>query len=92
MRPVKHRLLDKSAGLGKLIDEPEYINASVRGQVDQPFGVIKRQFGHLKVRYLRLAKDSAQLKTLFPLSTLWMVLKNLLALDVRLRPNLAAGA
>jgi len=34
---------------------------------------IKRQFGFVKVRYRGLAKNTAQLKTLFALSNLWMV-------------------
>ena len=34
--------------------------------------VIKRQFGHTKVRYRGLAKHAAQLITLFALSNLWM--------------------
>ncbi|MBN9374495.1 MAG: hypothetical protein J0I40_03695, partial [Cellulomonas sp.] len=34
--------------------------------------VIKRQFGHMKVRYRGLAKNTAQLHTLFALSNLWM--------------------
>lgn len=40
-----------------------------------PFRVIKRQFGHVKVRYRGLAKNTAQLHTLFALSNLWMVRK-----------------
>jgi hypothetical protein len=34
--------------------------------------VIKRQFGHTKVRYRGLKKNTAQLTTLFALSNLWM--------------------
>jgi IS5 family transposase len=48
------------------------IKASVRAKVEHPFRVIKRQFGHVKVRYRGLAKNTAQLKTLFALSNLWM--------------------
>ena len=35
--------------------------------------MIKRQFGHTKVRYRGLKKNTAQLVTLFALSNLWMV-------------------
>ena len=35
-------------------------------------GVLKQQFGHVKVRYRGLAKNTAQLHTLFALSNLWM--------------------
>jgi hypothetical protein len=34
--------------------------------------VIKRQFGYTKVRFRGLAKNTAQLITLFALSNLWM--------------------
>jgi transposase, IS5 family len=55
--------------------------ASVRAKVEHPFRVIKRQFGHVKVRYRGLKKNTAQLKTLFALSNLWMVRGKLAALD-----------
>ena len=45
----------------------------MRAKVQRPFRVIKRQFGHVKVRYRGLKKYSAQLVTLFALSNLWMV-------------------
>ncbi|RUE99346.1 IS5/IS1182 family transposase, partial [Pseudomonas aeruginosa] len=41
--------------------------------------VIKRQFGYTKVRFRGLAKNTAQLITLFALSNLWMVRRHLLA-------------
>jgi IS5 family transposase len=41
--------------------------------------VIKRQFGHLKVRYRVLKKNTAQLFTLFALSNLWMACGRVLA-------------
>ena len=47
--------------------------ASVRAKVAHPFRVITRQFGHMKARYRGLAKNTAQLTTLFALSNLWMV-------------------
>jgi IS5 family transposase len=43
--------------------------------------LIKRQFGHVKVRYRGLKKNTAQLKTLFALSNLWMARGKLAALD-----------
>ncbi len=51
MRPGKRRALDKTQPVDKLIDEIERLKASVRAKVEHPFRVIKRQFGHLKVRY-----------------------------------------
>jgi hypothetical protein len=49
--------------------------------------VIKRQFGHVKVRYRGLKKNTAQLTTLFALSNLWMARTKLLALDGQVRPS-----
>jgi transposase, IS5 family len=81
MRPGKRRALDKSRHLHQLIDQLERLKASVRAKVEHPFRVIKRQFGHVKVRYRGLKKNTAQLKTLFALSNLWMVRGKLAALD-----------
>ena len=39
---------------------------------EHPFRVIKRQFGFTKVRYRGIAKNAAQVLTLFALSNLWM--------------------
>ena len=52
--------------------------ASVRAKVEHPFRVIKRQFGYRKVRYRGLAKNTAQVLTLFALSNLWMTRRRLL--------------
>lgn len=51
-----------------------------------PFRVIKRQFGHTKVRYRGLKKNTAQLTTLFALSNMWMARAKLLVLDGQVRP------
>lgn len=53
--------------------------ALVRAKVEHPFRVIKRQFGHVKTRYRRLAKNRAQLFTLFALGNLFLVRRKLLA-------------
>ena len=85
-RPSSRRPFEKAGKLGQLIDEIEHLKASARAKVEHPFRVIKRQFGHVKVRYRGLKKNTAQLMTLFALSNLWMVRKKLLALDGQLRP------
>jgi IS5 family transposase len=64
----------------------EHPKASVRAKVEHTFRVIKRRFGHTKVRHRGLAKNTAQLHTLFALTTLWMVRKQLLAPDGEVRP------
>jgi IS5 family transposase len=78
MRPGKRRALDKSNPIEALTDQIEKLKASVRAKVEHPFRVIKRQFGFVKVRYRGLAKNTAQLHTLFALSNLWMVRKRVI--------------
>lgn len=63
--------------------------ASIRAKVEHPFRVIKRQFGYVKVRFKGLAKNAAQVLTLFALANLWMVRKKLLAMTGGLRPQFA---
>ena len=77
MRPSKRRAL-ADTGWAALLEQAEKLKASVRAKVEHPFRVIKRQFGHVKVRYRGLAKNTAQLVTLFALSNLWMVRKRIL--------------
>ncbi len=77
MRPGKRKLLDKTDPVDALTEQIERIKASIRAKVEHPFRVIKRQFCHVKVRYRGLAKNTAQLHTLFALANLWMVRKRL---------------
>ena len=55
------------------------IIAMVRAKVEHPFRVIKRQFGYVKTRYRGLAKNRAQLFTLFALGNLFLVRRKLMA-------------
>lgn len=57
----------------------EQVKASVRAKVEHPFRVIKCQFGFTKVRYKGLAKNPAQLVTLFALRNSWMPRRPMLA-------------
>ncbi|WP_202844159.1 IS5 family transposase [Luteimonas saliphila] len=80
----------KALSEGELKDVSELIEhliAKVRSRVEHPFRVIKRQFGHTKVRYRGLAKNGAQLNVLFALSNLWMVRRRLLAMTGKVRPQ-----
>lgn len=77
MRPGK-RKQQRHTPWGSLTEQAEKLKASVRAKVEHPFRVIKRQFGHCKVRYRGLAKNTAQLMTLFALSNIWMARKLLL--------------
>ena len=92
MRPGKRRALDKTRRSHQLIDELERFKASVRAKVEHPFRVIKRQFGHVKVRYRGLKKNTAQLVTLFALSNLLMARKALDVLDGKVRPQTVNAA
>jgi IS5 family transposase len=61
------------------VQKAEHRKASVRAKVEHPFRIIKRQFGLVKVRFRGLAKNTAHVVTLFALSNLWMVRKQLTA-------------
>ena len=78
MRPGKRRALDKTNALGLLLDKLEQAKASIRAKVEHPFRVLKQQFGYEKVRYRGLAKNTAQLHTLFALANLWLARKPIL--------------
>ncbi len=64
--------------LRTLTERIEHLKASIRAKVEHPFRVVKRQFGYVKVRYRGLAKNGAQVMTLFALANLWMARKPLL--------------
>jgi transposase, IS5 family len=78
MMPGKRRALKKDTPLGAILDKLEQTKARIRAKVEHPFRVIKRQFGYVKVKYRGLAKNTANLMTLFALSNIWMVRKRLL--------------
>ena len=78
MRPGKRKALDKGDAADAMLDEAEKLKAGVRAKVEHPFRVVKRQFGHVKVRYRGLKKNTQQLMTLFALSNLWMVRSSLM--------------
>ncbi len=60
------------------IDMPVSYNACRRVSGWMRLRAIKRQFGYTKVRYRGLAKNTAHVLTLFALSNLWMVRRQLL--------------
>jgi IS5 family transposase len=92
MRPGRRKALDLNSPLAAMIDKVEQIKASIRAKVEHPFRVIKRQFGHVKVRYRGLKKNTAQLNTLFALANLWMARKKLDILDEQIRLKTAIEA
>ncbi len=64
--------------LRAITEQLEHAKASIRAAVEHPFRVLKRQFGYVKVRYKGLAKNGAQVTTLFALVNLWMARRRLL--------------
>lgn len=65
--------------LRELAEPIERALAQVRAWVEHPFHVVKNLFRHRKLRYRGLAKNTAQLHTLFALANLVIVKKTLLA-------------
>src|SRR6185437_7030482 len=70
MQPGKRRKLDLTRKWAQLLDKAERLKASVRAKVEHPFHVVKNLFRHKKVRYKGLAKNEAQLFSLFGLANL----------------------
>jgi len=81
MRATERRKLNPFIEADMLAERLEQVKASIRAKVEHPFRVLKRQFGYTKVRYRGLAKNTAQLVTLFALSNLWMARRHLLGVQ-----------
>lgn len=69
LRPGVRRALPDDA-LGRLQERIERVKASLRAKVEHPFHIVKNLFKHRKTRYRGLAKNRAQLFTLFGLANL----------------------
>lgn len=69
MRPSVRKTLKKNK-LGRATEKLEQAKASVRAKVEHCFQVLKCLFKHRKTRYRGLAKNNAQLFTLFALTNL----------------------
>ena len=69
-----------NGALKRATEKLEMLKAKFRARVEHPFRVVKRQFGFQKVRFKGLAKNTAQIVTLFALSNLWMSRRRLLAM------------
>jgi IS5 family transposase len=79
LRPGKRKALTDTAQ-GRLEERIERAMASIRAKVEHPFHIIKNLFGLKKVRYRSLAKNTAQLFTLFGLANLLIAKRHLRAL------------
>lgn len=69
MRRSKRKALPNDE-LGRMREKLEYLKASVRAKVEHPFHVVKNLFRHRKTRYRGLAKNTAQLFSLFGFANL----------------------
>jgi IS5 family transposase len=85
MRPSKRKALDKSA-IGELMEKLEHTKASIRAKVEHPFHVVKNLFQHRKARYKGLAKNTAQLFSLFGLANLVLARRWLCLADSQVAP------
>jgi len=69
MKRSVRKMLKKNP-LGRIKEKLEKAKASVRAKVEHPFHVLKNLFRHRKTRYRGLAKNTAQLFTLFAFANL----------------------
>ncbi len=69
MKRSKRKALPKNK-VGRMLEKLEHLKASVRAKGEHPFHVIKNLFRHRKTRYRGLAKNTAQLFTLFGFANL----------------------
>ena len=86
MRPGKRKALPTTK-LGRLLEQLEAAKAQMRAKVEHPFHVIKNLFGHRKTRYKGLAKNTAQLYSLFGLANLLLAARLSNAIDSQAVPG-----
>ena len=76
----RSRIAAMAEGLHKdLSQQYEKAKAQVRARVEHPFHIVKNLFCHRKTRYRGLAKNTAQLQSLFALANLVIARRSLLA-------------
>ncbi len=82
MRPGKRKALLNTT-LDRLKEKIEQLKAGIRAKVEHLFHIVKNIFGLKKVRYKGLAKNTAQLFTLFGLANLLIAKRRLFALNAQ---------
>lgn len=80
MCPGKRKQLPGTP-LGELMEKVEQAKASIRAKVEHPFHAVKNLFHHRKTRYKGLAKNTAQLFSLFGFANLMLARRWLLCSD-----------
>ena len=78
MRRGRRRKLNEFIEPQFLAERAEKMKASIRAKVEHPFHVIKNLFRHRKTRYKGLARNTAQLFSLFGLANLVIAKRSLL--------------
>jgi IS5 family transposase len=63
--------------------------SAIRARVEHLFRIVKRQFGYTKVRYLGLAKNTAQVMVLIGLANLYTLRRRLVTQSPRKSATLA---
>ena len=79
----KLKVLPEDSKLGQLLRKLETVKARIRSKVEHPFRFVKNLFHFRKVRDKGLAKNTAQLHTLFGLANLVIAKRRLLALQAQ---------
>lgn len=64
---------------GRMAETMERIKAKIRAKVEHPFHVIKNRFGYRKTRYRGIAKNEAQLHSLFAFANLFLAQRKMAA-------------
>lgn len=82
IRAGKRRALDKEHSKGKAIDKVEIDKARIRTKIEQPYIVIKRQVGYIKV-YRGLSSNTVQLSSTIALSSRWKARKRTLQVGLK---------
>jgi len=80
MRPSKRKALPKTTA-GERMEKLEHAKASIRAKVEHPFHVVKNLFMHRKTRYKGMAKNNAQMFSLFGLANLLLARRWLCSSD-----------
>ncbi len=74
------------AARGQALDEADKMfnkeNSRIRARVEHPFGVVKHLWGYRKTRYRELARNAAQVYTLFALANFYRLARSLPACSV----------
>ena len=81
MKRGKLKAVPEDSVLGPLLRQLESVKASLRSKVEHPFHLVKNLFHFGKVRDQGLARNTAQLHTLFGLADLVIAKRRLLALN-----------